>query len=172
MPATKQYGPAPIYEKKLARVMERFGVPMGKFNFNWDRHSAWVEFFYKGQLYRFEHSVLKAATRNQNLEYGSDCFAQLVMALEDLARMVERGIYDLQTWIVGLRALPEAKGIPECFKALGFTEVPSDIETVKARFKQLAKVVHPDAGGNPGEFERVKAAADQAEALLRGADKP
>ena len=36
-------------------------------------------------------------------------FAQLVKTLEDIARMVERGIYDLSTWIEGMKTLPSKK---------------------------------------------------------------
>ena len=78
----KQYGAAEIYEAKLERVMERLGVE--SFNFNWDRWSCFVEFRYKGELYRFDHSVEKAKARGIDIRYGSDAFAQVVLALEDL----------------------------------------------------------------------------------------
>lgn len=95
----KQYGTADAYERKLNRVMERLGVE--SHNFNWDRWGCWIEFRLKGDLYRFDHSVDKARARGVELRYGSDAFAQVVLALEDLARMVERGIYELSTWVAG-----------------------------------------------------------------------
>ena len=82
-----------MYESKLKRVMERLGIT--KYNYNWDRFEAWIEFTYKGTLYRFEHSVEKARKNGISLSYGSDAFAQLVLSLEDIARMTERGIYEL-----------------------------------------------------------------------------
>lgn len=54
----KKYSSPEIYEAKLKKVMERFGVD--SYNFDWGRLSCWVEFYYKGQLYRFEHSVQNA----------------------------------------------------------------------------------------------------------------
>ena len=80
----KQYGAAENYESKLERVMERLGVK--EFNYNFDRFGAWVEFRYKGNLSRFDHSIEKAKARGLNLGYGSDAFAQIVLSLEDIAR--------------------------------------------------------------------------------------
>ena len=116
----KQYADASTYETKLKKVMERLNIK--DFNWNYDRHGAWIEFRYKGSLYRFDHSVEKAKSRGVNITYGSDAFAQIVLALEDLARMVERGIYDLQTWVSGMKYLPPAIEIPSFFKTLGFME--------------------------------------------------
>ena len=166
MATKKQYASAEIYENKLARVMERFDAE--DYNYNWDRHMAWVEFRLKGQLYRFDHSVEKAKARGFNIAYGSDVFAQLVISLEDLARMAERGIYELQTWLAGMKFLPPPVTLPECFKAMGFAEMPSGVEEVKARFKTLAKQVHPDTGGNDEAFRRLQDAATEAIKYFEG----
>lgn len=160
MPTKKQYASPDAYEAKLARVMERFGTD--DYNFNWDRHMAWVEFRLKNQLYRFDHSVEKANARGFSLTYGSDVFAQLVISLEDLARMAERGIYEIQTWLAGMKFLPPPTVVPECFKALGFVEIPTDVEGVKARFRTLAKQVHPDTGGDNDAFVLLQEATAEA----------
>ncbi|HHY95476.1 MAG TPA: J domain-containing protein [Firmicutes bacterium] len=156
----KQYGPGADYERKLHRVMERLGVK--EFNWNYDRCGAWVQFRYKGELYQFDHSVEKARARGINLHYGSDAFAQIVLSLEDLARMVERGIYDLQTWVAGMKMLPPVSEVPSFLRLLGFTEIPSDVEEVRARFRTLAKQFHPDVGGSAEDFDMLKRAAEQA----------
>lgn len=169
MGVKKQYAAPDIYEKKLERVMERMGVT--DYNYDWGRHGAWIEFFYKGQLYRFDHSVEKAKERGFNLTYGSDVFAQLVITLEDLARMAERGIYELQTWISGMKFLPPPVILPECFKALGFTEIPSDVAEINVRFKTLAKQVHPDMGGDEESFIVLQNAAKEAANYLSSMPK-
>lgn len=156
----KLYADVSVYEKKLKRVMERLNVE--EFNYNWDRFSAWIQFRYKGDLYRFEHSVENAKAHGINIKYGSDVFAQLVLSLEDLARMVERGIYDLQRWVVGMKCLPPAVELPLCFQILGFKEMPKNIDEIDARFRSLAKIYHPDAGGTTEDFMRIKEAAEQA----------
>jgi hypothetical protein len=167
MTAAKRYGPAQEYEKKLARVMERLGVT--KFDWNCDRHDCWVTFSYKGETYRFDHSVENAKKHDQQIRFGSDAFAQVVLTLEDLARMAERGIYDLQIFVAGLKLLPAPVELPECFRILQFDRIPSGPEEIKARFLELAKQTHPDAGGDAVEFKKIHRAYEEAVALLTGA---
>ena len=163
MPQRKIYASADLYERKLGRVLCRLtDSEAPEFNFNYDRHCAWVEFRYKGQLYRFDHTVDKARAAGQNLSYGSDAFAQIVLALEDLSRMIGRGIYDLQTWVSGLKFLPAPTKIPECFKVLGFQSMPSDIGDVKSRYRTLSKQHHSDTGGDDESFQAIKNASEQA----------
>ena len=88
----KQYADPTSYEAKLEKVMSRLGVE--KYDYNWDRKMCWVEFWINGQLYRFEHSIDNAAKHGITVRYGSDAFAQVVLTLEDIARMTERGIYE------------------------------------------------------------------------------
>ena len=161
----KKYSQPEAYEDKLNRVMERLGVE--KYNFDWSRLACWVEFYYKGQLYRFEHSVQNAKEHGVNIQYGSDAFAQLVLTLEDIARMTERGIYELQTWVAGLKALPKASEVPDCLKTLGFTALPSADE-LKSRYRELAKISHPDnaKSGSEEYFRQIKEAYDEAERLI------
>ncbi len=71
--------------------------------------NALLNLLIKNQYYRFEHSLHKAAEHKQNIHYSSDLFAQLVKTLEDIARMVERGIYDLSTWIEGMKTYRQKK---------------------------------------------------------------
>lgn len=149
--------------------MGRLGVK--KYNWNFDRFEGWIEFEYKGQLYRFDHSVARAQARKIKINYGSDCFAQLVFSLEDLARMVERGIYDLQVWVAGMKFLPAPAALPECFRALGFDRVPADPEEIRAKYKVMAKSAHPDAGGSAEQFHQLQAALEQALQYLGGGDR-
>ena len=157
---SKQYADAAVYERKLQKVMERMATD--EYNYNFDRHGAWVEFRLKGQLYRFDHTKEKAAARGIKLMYGSDCFAQIVLSLEDLARMAERGIYELQTWLEGMKFLPPPVVVPECLRNLGFAQIPESVEDVKARYKGLAKKCHPDAGGSEADFAALHVAAEAA----------
>lgn len=156
----KQYADASYYEGKLQKVIDRFGAE--DLNYNWDRHGAWVQFRLDGELFRFDHTVEKAKENGVQVKYGSDVFAQLVLALEDLARISERGIYSIKKWIAGMRFLPPPTDIPSCFVALGFTDIPDSAEDVDARYKTLVKVAHPDQGGTHEEFMKIKKAAEDA----------
>lgn len=160
MGAKKQYGGSDSYERKLERVMERIEVK--EFTYNFDRFGCWVEFRYRNDLYRFEHSIEKAKAKGINLRYGSDAFAQVVLALEDLARMVERGIYELGTWVAGMKFLLPPVEIPSFIKYLGFEQIPEGPEDIKERYRQLAKVMHPDVGGVEEDFIKLKDASEKA----------
>ena len=155
----KQYGPADNYEGKLERVMARLGIE--SYNYNFDRYGCYVEFKYKGELYRFDHSIEKARARGVEIRYGSDAFAQVVLALEDLARMVERGIYELGTWVAGMKFLPPTIEAPTFFRFMGFEQIPSGPKEVKERYRQLAKQMHPDNGGNEQDFNMLHDAAEK-----------
>jgi hypothetical protein len=166
MARKKQYADPDVYERKLEKVMERLGVD--DYNFNWDRWSCYIELRYKEELYRFDHGIEKSKERGMDLSYGSDAFAQVVLSLEDLARMVERGIYDLGTWVAGMKYLPPVVEIPSFFKFLGFTEIPTDITEVRARYRNLAKQMHPDSGGNVDDFKKLQQASEQAMKYFEG----
>lgn len=157
---TKKYsGGFKEYENKLKRVMSRMGIE--KFNYDWSRTDCFIEFTYHNQFYRFEHSIEKAKAHNQKLQHVSDLFAQLVLSLEDICRMSERGIYDLSTWIEGMKALPPQKEIPQCFLILGFQDIPTPPE-LEQRYKQLVKIAHPDKGGDADMFKAYTQARDAA----------
>ena len=159
MAAKKQYADIDFYENKLKKVMERLGV--SQYDYNWSRHDAFVSFYYKGQAYRFEHSVEKVnALGKMKLTYGSDVFAQLVLALEDLARMVERGIYDLSVWCAGMKFLPQKHELPQCYQILGFDKYANNPnkEEIEIAYKNMIKRTHPDNGGSIEEFNKVREA--------------
>ena len=165
----KQYAEPAAYEAKLEKVMTRLGVD--RYDYNWDRYACWVEFWYKNQLYRFEHSLDNARAHGMDVRYGSDVFAQVVLSLEDIARMTERGIYELQTWIAGIKALPKPKDIPDCFKLLGFDDIP-DVDGLKRRYKALVKSAHPDTGGDAQHFIAVQRAYQDALQMLDKESQP
>lgn len=148
--------------------MERLGAE--SYDYDWSRKECWVEFTYKGGRYRFAHSLENAAAHGVTLKFGSDAFAQVVLSLEDLARMVERGIYDLSTWVAGMKMLPEPEKVEPCFLALGFDAAPTSIAQVKEKYRRLAKVIHPDAGGDEKSFRMLQENYEKCLALMEGAN--
>lgn len=164
---SKQYAEPAAYEAKLEKVMGRLGVE--KYDYDWSRFSCWVSFVYKGQPYKFEHSVENAKAHGVNIRYGSDVFAQVVLSLEDLARMVERGIYELSTWVAGMKYLPaETIKIESCFASLGFVVMPQTAEEVKAQYRKMAKVMHPDGGGSEAAFMALEQSYRQCLEIMEG----
>lgn len=167
MAVQKQYASLEFYEKKLSKVMERFGIASDKYDWDCNRTGCWVQFYYKGNLYRFEHSVQKAQDRGHKLSYGSDAFAQVVLALEDLARLVDRGIYDLQDWVAGMKSLPPAQPLPEFCALLGLDHLPQSEEEIKKAFREMAQRNHPDKGGSDAFMRSLLTARQEAEEWIR-----
>ncbi|WP_368234804.1 J domain-containing protein [Anaerotruncus rubiinfantis] len=164
----KQYAEPATYEAKLEKVMARLGID--EYDYDWSRFECWVSFTYKGQPYRFSHSVANAKAHGVDIKYGSDVFAQVVLSLEDLARMVERGIYDLSTWAAGMKYLPAAADIPVCFRVLQFDTVPDSAQEIEKQFKRLVKTAHPDAGGTEQQFRVLQDARERAIKYLEEID--
>lgn len=145
----KYKGTREEYEQKLGRVMNRLGVQV--YDYDWSRRGCWVQMVYAGRAYRFENSVDKSAESGR-LSNVTDLFAQIVLALEGLARAIENGIFTLDMLMAGVPALSSAADIPDCFKAMGFERLPEDADAVKAKYREFAKSAHPDAGGDAAAF--------------------
>lgn len=158
MATRKQYtGTTEDFEKKLGRVMARLGVE--KYQSNWSQGkggaSCYVEMMYGGKVYRFENSTEKSSACGRNIAYVSDLFAEVVYSLEGLARAVEKGIFTLDMLLAGVPALPSASPLDPCFVAMGFSTMPTGEAEVREQYKRLARVLHPDAGGDEEAFKTL-----------------
>jgi curved DNA-binding protein CbpA len=56
--------------------------------------------------------------------------------------------------------------MPACLRIMGFTELPETKDQLRARYKQLARKAHPDRGGNPADFVRVRKAYEDTIKLI------
>lgn len=153
----KYIGDTEHFEAKLERVLNRLGAET--YQCDWMRTKGnsicFVEMQYKGMTYRFENSVEKSRACGRDLFYVSDLLASIVYSLEGLARAVEQGIFTLDMLLAGVPALPAAKELDSCFLAMGFSAWPESPDQVKAQFRKLSKVMHPDAGGDSDAFRRL-----------------
>lgn len=52
--------------------------------------------------------------------------------------------------------------LPSCFQVLGFDKIPENKDQLKARYRQLARIAHPDSGGNVEKFIRVRRAYEES----------
>ena len=164
MAPTKRYN-TEVYEKKLGTVMARLCIDI--YDYDYTRRAAWVTFTYKGQEYRFEHSIDSAAAHGHPLFYGSDAFCQIVLTLEFLARASNRGIYDLQTWIEGiLKSLPCHVPVPGCFATLGLTQTGTTAEDVQKAFRTAAMKVDQTNGAGSEEIRRLLEAKEECLSIV------
>ena len=124
-----------MYERKLIKVMKRLKIE--EYNFNWDRVSCFIEFQYDENVYRLEHSVQKAKEKGIIvLRNGLDCLSELVLSLEDLCQIIERGTYNLDTWLSGMKQVPLEEDIPEF------------LEEVHISYKSSGKQKHSEYNRN------------------------
>lgn len=173
MGAKKRYsGTLEDFEAKLARVMTRLGVDQDHYQCDYHESKAGCEVFvemrYGGSTYRFENSSAKSAACGRDLVYKSDLFGEIVYSLEGLARAVEKGIFTLDMLLEGVPALPSGKPLEPWAAALGFTQMPEDLEAVKARYHRMATVLHPDSGtgGDADGFSNLVAHYEAAKAYF------
>jgi hypothetical protein len=72
------------------------------------------------------------------------------------------GVGDVAAAFAGYRALP-AMGASETWWAiLGYTQPPSKLEVVRARYDELIYRAHPDRGGSANRAAEINAAFDEA----------
>lgn len=76
-------------------------------------------------------------------------------------RAVDRyGVGTLDQAFAGYQALPAQAA--SWFTVLEFAEPPTNWDVIEARFKSLARVHHPDRGGNSETMAKINAAYDTA----------
>jgi DnaJ domain len=98
----------------------------------------------------------RAAESERRAEEDRRAAEEARRAREDLDRLLEDHV-----------ALMGGSGsVPACLATLGLGR-DATTEQVKAAYRKLALVHHPDMGGDPGEFDRIKRAYDQARAFLK-----
>ncbi len=156
------------YEKKLDSIMKNLKV--SDYHYNWDRYGSWIEFHYKDNLYRLEHSIDKARLQGIIIQYGSEAFAQIVMALEDLNRAINRGVYDLDTWLAGVKLPPKSLKSCRFLEILGFTQQPSSKEEIWEQYDKRIKELELNENGNHLTAKMLKEAAEKAVENLSGSE--
>lgn len=170
MPKKSAYkGDHQAYVSKLKTVLEKkLGLTKTDYDYDYGRHGGWVRFTFGGDKFYLEHTIQKAADQGITLSCGKDAFAQLVLTLEDVIRAHNRGVYPLKALFSEMIALPAPKEIPLYFRMLGFTDIPNSEEEVKAAFRNLAKLLHPDKtnGVSTDAFKAIKQAEQDALAYL------
>ena len=136
-------------ERMLNRVMKRLKI--NYFNFNWDRNSCFIEFNYEEDSYRLEHSIEKAKKRGVILKNGLDCLIDLTQSLEDLCSIIERGTYNFETWIAGMKTpAPLDKKAPVEEAHLNYQPLEEQSIPVFTRNEQLIAFA---AGSSRKNFE-------------------
>jgi hypothetical protein len=152
------------YDTLLKNALVRLGVEEADILMDRDMvDGGYVQFTYKGKAWIFERTKEIAEKHGELLKNGKAAWAQLVYGVQDLVRLEKRGVFDFTSGrVVGLRELPAPVTVPSYFSILQFTEIPSSLEELKKRYRELVKTAHPDNGGDPQRFQMLQQAYDQA----------
>lgn len=137
-------------------------LKVNEYEYNWDRYSSWIEFQYKDNLYRLEHSIDKARLQGIIMQYGSEAFTQIVLALEDISRAINRGIYDLDTWLSGVKLPPKSLKSCRFLETLGFTRQPSSVDEIWEQYHKRINDLKPEENGSHLTAKMLKEAAEKA----------
>lgn len=117
------------WEKRVAKTMKRFRITEYEAKYNED--SAWINFKYRGNSYRFTLSPLQAGLWGYEFRSGYECFVQLVFALENFLKTVEHGA---MIWINGASLTPTPKDYDGLMEQLACIERARSAEVKNQRF--------------------------------------
>lgn len=130
---------------------KRDGNPYANFSQPADRGIA-VYFTYQGEQVVF--ACDKWAVCEDNLQ-------AIRKAIEAFRGLERWGVSDLlKRAFTGFKAIPETTTAQAWYNVLGVKENASADE-IKSAYRNLSKVLHPDAGGNPDSFHELTNAYQQ-----------
>ena len=94
-----------------------------------------------------------------------DNLKAIAVTVEDMRRIERNGVSDfIKRSFTGFKELPQATNgtARSWLDVFGFSEAPRHFSYVEYHYKQLAKALHPDKGGELAEFQELNEAFDQA----------
>lgn len=93
----------------------------------------------------------------------ADNIAAIAAHLDALRGQLRWGVGDLAQAFAGYRALPAVGAARSWWELLGFDAPPARFDLVRAKFRELIRVQHPDRGGNANQAAETTAAYQEAE---------
>lgn len=88
----------------------------------------------------------------------ADNLAAIAAHVEAIRGQLRWGVGDVRAAFAGFKALPAADAIKPWWQVLGFREAPTSADVLKAKFRELATLHHPDRGGNGNQMAEINAA--------------
>jgi hypothetical protein len=154
-------------QRDLVAVIRAMGATSLQINQDILKGSVEIVFDREGQRYVFRCS--KYPDSLDNLRAAQLAITYLWRAIEEYGVVSEKQDLDraFSRFFLGFAATPDdtvlllGSGRQAWWDVLG---VPSDADEAAIRnaYRALARVYHPDAGGDPGEFRRLQEAYRQA----------
>ncbi|MEN6302231.1 MAG: J domain-containing protein [Armatimonadia bacterium] len=98
-------------------------------------------------------------------QHVEDNIAAIAAHIEATRAIERHGVATLSEMFDGFTALPPAAGSKpkrQWWEVMGFTEFVTTRSEVEQRYRELAKKLHPDAGGNPEAMAELNQAREEA----------
>jgi DnaJ-domain-containing protein 1 len=158
-------------QRDLKRVIDQMGATSLKISQDVFAGTAEIVFDRGGQRYVFRCDKYEDAL--DNLRAAQLAITYLWRALEEYGVTSEAQTLDrvFTQFFLGFAATPDdtvlllGSGEVEWWQVLGI-EPEAGTDTVRNAYRALARRHHPDAGGDPAEFKRLRQAYEQALAHL------
>ena len=153
----KQKGVSPFVEwsdrNSYKAKRSSYDTVKRKYRLEFEHPVACVRYVYNGKEYELTCNL--GEDYSENLNY-------IEILIHNRVLGIERGIENVETSFAGYAALPDFSNMTPR-KTLGVGE-NATLEECRDKFKQLAKVYHPDVnGGNADQFLRLKSALELIE---------
>ena len=140
-------------KRDIRRWLERLGVQQPDIKIRTANERAEVEYVLNKNIYSFSSTMQESLTNN---------LAAVEQFLHYRVLGIERGIETTEQAFAGYMALPDPSTAKDPYEVLGFKGRVS-LEEAKAKFKQLAKLHHPDKEGNKETFQKLAEAIRKIE---------
>jgi hypothetical protein len=158
-------------QRDLKKVIDQMGATSLKISQDVFVGTAEIVFDRSGQRYVFRCERYEDAL--DNLRAAQLAITYLWRALEEYGVTSETQTLDrvFAQFFLGFAATPDdtvlllGSGEEEWWQVLG-VESEADTETVRNAYRALTRLHHPDVGGDPAEFKRLRRAYEQALAHL------
>ncbi len=144
----------------LAMAIQR--IPHSRYDWDWDRHGAWIEWIWHHQRFRLQYT---APPTDTSVFAGLTALDHLTHLLTHWSQILPWGALD--TALAPFRVMQSRRQamLPDAFRQLGLTTWPQNFDDLKQAFYQQAQAAHPDHGGSHDTMVAVNAAFTQAQAL-------
>ncbi len=98
----------------------------------------------------------------------ADNLAAIAKHVEATRGQLRWGCADVAQVFAGFRELPAVGQKKDWWVVLGFKDRPTSVDLIERKRDELARLHHPDMGGNPHQMAEINAAVDEGRKALRG----
>ncbi len=137
-------------------------IPHSRYDWDWDRYGAWIEWIWHHQRFRVQYTVTPT---DPSTFAGVAALTYLTQLLMHWGPLLSWG--SLDTAFAPFRVTDSQRQavLPDVFRQLGLTTWPQTLDVLKQAFYHCTQAAHPDHGGSHEAMVALNAAFAQAQTL-------